>query len=112
MYIDGKFATSADFYHGKDKFHIAAGNSPDHVGANAILLYTLSSKTTSTFKKLEVCTKRCGGGENLVFVSTNDHYEEDPNEKLRRRLEQNNASILKNKYIPIIASSLLLFNCI
>ena len=112
MYVDGKFATSADFYHGKDKFHIAKGVQPDHSGANALVLYTLSPKTTSTFKNVKVCKTRCSGGYNLVFVSTNDHYPADPNTKLRRRLEQNNASILKNKYISIIGSSLLLFLCI
>ena len=113
LYVNGKFSTSADFYHGKDRFHISKGRLPDHSGANALSLYTLSTKTTSTFKGLKVCTTRCQGGENFVFVSTNDHYTEDPNTLLRRRrLEQNNASILKYKYISIIASSLMLFSFI
>jgi len=110
MYIDGKYATSSDFYHGKERFHISKGLMPDHKGVNALVLYTLSPSTTSTFKNLKVCTKKCKGGEKLKDVSTSDHYEEDPNELLRRRrLEQNNASILNYKYMEIIASTLLLF---
>jgi hypothetical protein len=50
MYINDKFETSADFYHGKERFHISKGIMPDFRGANALLLYTLSPETTSTFK--------------------------------------------------------------
>lgn len=65
---------------------------PDHSGANALILYTLSPGATSTFKNIKICEKRCIGGESFVKVKTNDHYEEDPNDLLRRRrLEQNNA---------------------
>lgn len=110
MYVDGKYATSADFYHGKERLHISKGLMPDHKGVNALVLYSLSPSTTSTFKNIKVCSKRCKGGENFIEVKTNDHYEEDPNSLLRRRrLEQNNASILNYKYMEIIASSLLLF---
>jgi hypothetical protein len=92
MYVNNKYATSADFYHGKDKFHISKGVMPDHEGASALMLYTLSPEATSTFKNIKVCKTRCFGGESFVKVKTNDHYEDDPNELLRRRrLEQNNA---------------------
>lgn len=68
MYIDNEYATSADFYHGKERFHISKGIMPDHSGANALVIYTLSPGTTSVFKNLKVCTKRCKGGELLDKV--------------------------------------------
>jgi|TARA_B110000305_G_C19178954_1_gene511017 hypothetical protein len=52
MYIDDEYATSADFYHGKERFHISKGIMPDYNGANSLLLYTLSPGTSSTFKKV------------------------------------------------------------
>lgn len=107
MYIDDKYETSADFYHAKERFHIAKGIAPDHYGASALVIYTLSPENTSTFKNVKVCPKRCSGGENLKNVKTNSHFEEDPNDLLRRRLEQNAANILNYKYMSIIASSLL-----
>lgn len=112
MYIDGEYAHSADFYHGKDRFHISKGVAPEHNGANALVIYTLSPETTSTFKNIQVCMHRCLGGDKFISVSTNDHYEEDPNDLLRRRLEQNSANILNYKYMSVVASSLLLLNYI
>lgn len=58
---------------------------PDHSGANAIILYSLSPETTSTFKNIKVCEKRCEGGESFELVKTTDHFEADPNTLLRRR---------------------------
>jgi len=113
MYIDDEYATTADFYHGKDRFHISKGIMPDHLGANALVLYTLSPSTTSVFKNLQICLIRCKGGELLESVNSNDHFDdENPNDKIRRRLEQNNASILNYKQLAIIASSMILFYCI
>lgn len=86
---------------------------PDHSGANAILLYTLSPDATSSFKNIKACKERCKGGENFKLVKTNDHYEVDPNDLLRRRrLEQNNAKILNYNFISIIVTSVLLLTCI
>jgi len=113
MYVNDEYATSADFYHGADRFHIAKAIAFEHNGANAMILYTLSPDTTSIFKNVKICKVRCKGGQDFEAINSESHFAVDPETLLRRRrLQKNNASILNYKHFSILATSLLLFNCI
>ena len=73
LYVDGKYQTTSDFYHGVDKFHIAEGKRPEHYPSNSIVLYSLTSGSTSEFKNLKICEYRCVGGELLNHIASKDH---------------------------------------
>jgi hypothetical protein len=85
LYVDGEYQTSADFYHGHNKFHISDGELPTHEPSNSLVLYSLSSGSTSEFKGLQVCEFRCPGGENLIHKYVNEH-DFDPDDMLAREL--------------------------
>ena len=85
LYVDGEYQTSADFYHGHNRFHIADGVAPTHDVSNSIVLYSLSSGSTSEFKGLKICEYRCPGGEKLKHMTVKEH-DGDPDEILAREL--------------------------
>ena len=67
MYVDGKFETYSDFYHGKRRFAVNGDYQPKYEGVDSFLLYSLTSGTTTTFKNIKVCKEKCMGDEDLKF---------------------------------------------
>lgn len=80
--MDGEFQHSSDFYHGQNKYHIADGKMPIHFPSDSLILYSLSSGSTSEFKNLRICEERCPGGEDLKHIAVNEH-DRDPDDMLR-----------------------------
>jgi len=52
-----------EFYHGVDRYHIANEELPEYKGVDTLMLYTLTTGSTSQFKDLQLCIERCNGGE-------------------------------------------------
>ena len=59
---------------------------PIHNPSDSIVLYSLSSGSTSEFKNLRICEHRCPGGERLRHVPVTEH-DTDPDELLKQVLE-------------------------
>ena len=67
MFVEGEPQTIANFYQATDRSWQSKEVDPQHDGVDSIVLYTLSAEATSVFKELQLCKKRCKGGENLKF---------------------------------------------
>ena len=59
---------------------------PVHSPSDSIVLYSLTSGSTSEFKNLRICEHRCPGGEDLKHVAVSEH-DTDPDELLKMDLE-------------------------
>mgnify|MGYP001369521998 CR=1 FL=1 len=74
MYIDGKIEGKAsDFYEATDRYYRSKESAiANYEGVNAVMLYTLSRDTTSTFKEVKICNTRCNndGADKLKFSLT------------------------------------------
>jgi len=75
MWVDGKFATYSDFFHGASRFAVNGVYQPEYEGIDSFLLYTLSPDTTSSFKNVQVCAEKCvGTAEDIIFNGAFGRY--------------------------------------
>ena len=53
MFVNGKFETYSEFYHGEHKFASKEGYyEPDYDGIDTLMLYTLTRGVSSSFKNI------------------------------------------------------------
>ena len=52
LWVDNKFETYADFFHGASRFAVNGVYQPQYDGIDSFILYTLSPDTTSTFRNV------------------------------------------------------------
>ena len=53
MFVNGKFETYADYYHGETRFASKEGYyEPTYTGIDPLMIYTLTPGVTSSFKDI------------------------------------------------------------
>ena len=60
MFVNGKFETHSDFYHGDVRYADKDGfYEPVYDGVDTLMIYTLTPGVTTSFRNIKLCSSWC-----------------------------------------------------